>query len=404
MVVDGFGFRSWIGLGVNPNPTIEGLSLFWGIVGAVSKAVDKIRTDGQDSGNPMTEVTVGVPQVMAWGVEVIKRLIQAQRKVNDIRRHFDETVENCTQLEVRLADLEAVRAEEEREAEAQREALETQGLRLEAQRAALVAEKRSLVAEKEAIRSELDAALVKKTALEVELAETKARAEEEIGRLRSEATNPWGLGKEEFLKSSEFDNLCANKFLDYFRTSFESYVAQFRANGYSEEEHPAPFLSVSRALEELLDEDEEEADEDDEEDGAGATPPSSLQVIVLAGGKPEQGTVLVRARLLHCRFVARAGRAFYAQVELPPEEVPMKIGLKCRDGRAFLLRWGCHPRRCQRELGLSAELVGLLGSRGRATRRGANAELGFSAELVGLFFSGGVAPEESDCENHELRE
>ncbi|KZV58484.1 hypothetical protein F511_23429 [Dorcoceras hygrometricum] len=48
-----------------------------------------------------------------------------------------------------------------------------------------------------------------------------------------------------------------------------------RANGYSEEEHPAPFLTVNRAMEELSDEDEEEVDEDDEEDEAGATPPSS---------------------------------------------------------------------------------------------------------------------------------
>ncbi|KZV21401.1 protein CROWDED NUCLEI 4-like [Dorcoceras hygrometricum] len=210
---------------------------------------------------------------MAWGGEVIKRLTQAQREVNDIHRHFDETAEHCTQLEVRLADLEAFSAEEEREVEA----LETQELRIEDERAALMAEKRSLVAEKEAITSELDAALVKKTALEVELAETKARAEEEIGRLRSETANAWDLGKEDFLKSSEFDNLCVKKSLDYFKTGFESCVAQFRANGYSEEEHPAPFLNVNRALEELSEGDEEADEEDEEEDDEGFTPPSSLK-------------------------------------------------------------------------------------------------------------------------------
>ncbi|KZV49584.1 hypothetical protein F511_15444 [Dorcoceras hygrometricum] len=93
----------------------------------------------------------------------------------------------------------------------------------------------------------------KKTTVEVELDETKARAEAEIGRLRSEASNALGLGKEEFLKSSEFDDVCAKRSLAYFESGFKSCVAQFRANGYSEEEHPAPFLSVARALDVLPD-------------------------------------------------------------------------------------------------------------------------------------------------------
>ncbi|KZV56225.1 hypothetical protein F511_20188 [Dorcoceras hygrometricum] len=48
-----------------------------------------------------------------------------------------------------------------------------------------------------------------------------------------------------------------------------------RANGYSEEDHPAPFLSVRKALAELPDEDEEADEEEEEEDDADATPPSS---------------------------------------------------------------------------------------------------------------------------------
>ncbi|KZV31839.1 hypothetical protein F511_44981 [Dorcoceras hygrometricum] len=116
-------------------------------------------------------------------------------------------------------------------AEAQREVLEKQWLRLAAERVALMAEKGSLAAEKEALEAE-------KRAIRTELNETKALAEEEIGRLRSEAANAWDLGKEEFLKSSEFDNLCAKKSLAYFKTGFESCVAQFRDNDYSEEEHP----------------------------------------------------------------------------------------------------------------------------------------------------------------------
>ncbi|KZV18417.1 hypothetical protein F511_19193 [Dorcoceras hygrometricum] len=45
---------------------------------------------------------------MAWGGEVIKRLTQTQREANDIRRHFDEMAEHCTQLKVRLAELEEI--------------------------------------------------------------------------------------------------------------------------------------------------------------------------------------------------------------------------------------------------------------------------------------------------------
>ncbi|KZV52570.1 hypothetical protein F511_24428 [Dorcoceras hygrometricum] len=94
---------------------------------------------------------------------------------------------------------------------------------------------------------------VTKTAVEVELDKTKARAAEEFERLKGEATNALDLGKEEFLKSSEFDNLFAKKFVAFFKTGFESCVAQFRANGYFNEEYPASFLSVRRALEESPD-------------------------------------------------------------------------------------------------------------------------------------------------------
>ncbi|KZV34118.1 hypothetical protein F511_42558, partial [Dorcoceras hygrometricum] len=73
---------------------------------------------------------------------------------------------------------------------------------------------------------------------------------------------------EEFLMSSEFENLCAKRSLAYFECGFKSCVAQFRANGYPEEEHPAPFLSVTRALEELSD-DDEEFDEGADEGASG---------------------------------------------------------------------------------------------------------------------------------------
>ncbi|KZV44790.1 peptidase [Dorcoceras hygrometricum] len=101
----------------------------------------------------------------------------------------------------------------------------------------------------------------------VELDETKARAEAEIGRLRSEATNARGLGKEEFLNSSEFDDLCTNRSLAYSKSDFQSCVAQLRANVYSKEDHPARFLSMAQAVEELPD-DEKNADDGADEDAS----------------------------------------------------------------------------------------------------------------------------------------
>ncbi|KZV57773.1 hypothetical protein F511_13318 [Dorcoceras hygrometricum] len=79
------------------------------------------------------------------------------------------------------------------------------------------------------------------------VAEFEALAEGEIQLLKGEAENAWGLGKEEFLKSSEFDDLCAKKSLAYFDCGFKGYLAQFQANEYLEEEHQAPFLSMARA-------------------------------------------------------------------------------------------------------------------------------------------------------------
>ncbi|KZV54901.1 myosin-6 [Dorcoceras hygrometricum] len=155
---------------------------------------------------------------MVLGGEVIKRLTQAQREVNSTHQSFDEVMEHHTELEMQLADLEVSRAEEGRAAEAQKEVLEAQVKRLMAEKKAPVIEKEALVTEKRVIGAELEALLVKKTAVEVEFDETKARAEEE---------------------------------------------------------HPAPFLSVTWALDEQPDDEEEADEEDDEEDDEGATPPSS---------------------------------------------------------------------------------------------------------------------------------
>ncbi|KZV43730.1 hypothetical protein F511_44436 [Dorcoceras hygrometricum] len=126
-------------------------------------------TNSETVGLFVTQFTVA----MAWGDEVIKRLTQAQREANSARQSFDEVMEHHIELEMQLADLEAVRT-------------------------------------------------------------------------------VW---------------------------------LNFDPTATPREEHPAPFLSMTRALDELSDDDEEEAEEgdeeedkegDEEEDEEGATPPNPL--------------------------------------------------------------------------------------------------------------------------------
>ncbi|KZV21032.1 hypothetical protein F511_37676 [Dorcoceras hygrometricum] len=197
------------------------------------------------------------PLAMAWGGEVVRRLTRAHRAVTTIRRSFDETMGQHAELMARLEELEALKVQEQRAVEAREEELEAQ----------LAVEK----AAREATKSELDAVLAKKAVVEIELEETKAHAEEEVGRLKSEAIHTWDLSKEEFLQSSKFETLCVKKALCYFKDGFAGCLDQFRANGYSEEEHPTSFLDTKKALMEMPDEYAEE--EEEEQRNADVTPP-----------------------------------------------------------------------------------------------------------------------------------
>ncbi|KZV14202.1 hypothetical protein F511_44221 [Dorcoceras hygrometricum] len=110
----------------------------------------------------------------------------------------------------------------------------------------------------------------KKKELEAELvAEKEARAAEkralraEIERANARAERV----KEGFLKSPEFDSLLAKKAWGYFKDGFWGCLAQFRSNGYSEEEHPASFLNLQQALENLGDDEDAEDEEEEQEEG-----------------------------------------------------------------------------------------------------------------------------------------
>ncbi|KZV20848.1 hypothetical protein F511_42061 [Dorcoceras hygrometricum] len=182
------------------------------------------------------------------GGELVKRLTQTYQKLNASREQFDRAMGQHAEMLSRLEELEAHRAREDGEAKAQREALEAQ-----------------LAAEKEAREVEKAA----RALVEAELEEAKARAGQEAERLKVEA-------REEFWKSPEFDTLLGKKSGGYFKNGFRGCLAQWRANGYSEEEHPASFLDVQQAIIEMADEEEEGEEEEKEEgDGTDATPPSS---------------------------------------------------------------------------------------------------------------------------------
>ncbi|KZV46554.1 hypothetical protein F511_42538 [Dorcoceras hygrometricum] len=181
-----------------------------------------------DDSEAVSHFATQITSAMAGGGEVVRRLTRVHRAVTTTRRSFDEAMGQHDELVARLEELEA-------------------------------------------LRSELDAALAKKTSIEVELEETKAHAEEEVGCLKSEVIHVWDRSKEEFLQSSEFDTLCTNKSLRYFKDSFAGCLDQFRANDYSEEEHRASFLDAKKALMKIPD---EEAEEEEEDQGdADATPP-----------------------------------------------------------------------------------------------------------------------------------
>ncbi|KZV45119.1 hypothetical protein F511_24161 [Dorcoceras hygrometricum] len=170
----------------------------------------------------------------------------------DVVGHFSSHAAAHTEVLARLEELEILRSREKEAVEAQREALEAQ-----------------MLVAKEAHEAEKAA----REMLEAELEEVKSRAARDAERLKLE-------GKEEFLKSPEFDTLLGKKAGGFFKNDFLGCVAQWRANGYPEEEHPASFLNVQQAITEMPDEEdaqEEEEDEDEEEGAVGseATPPSS---------------------------------------------------------------------------------------------------------------------------------
>ncbi|KZV29868.1 golgin subfamily B member 1-like [Dorcoceras hygrometricum] len=301
---------------------------------------------------------------IAWGGEVVKRLTQAQREANHHHTNFVEAMGNHAELTAQLEELKDIRAQEKKASEAVQEAL----------RAQLVAEKRARASEEESLRTELEVALEGKTIVEAELKETRTRTAKEIEHLRAEVDNARTIGKEEFLKSPEFDRLLVKKSVAYFKSGFDGAVAQFRTNGFPEEEFPAPFLDMKKALREMPDGPVEEEKEEEEEVGETSGNESTAQDEDKSYASGQCGTGLLRSGGITTRGGASA-----------------KLGLVVEQVGLMYLRRRA-TRVASAELGFCAQKsyasgqcgTGLLRSGGVATRGGANAELGLIAKQVGL--------------------
>ncbi|KZV39841.1 hypothetical protein F511_15321 [Dorcoceras hygrometricum] len=189
-------------------------------------------------------------QSLAWFGEAASRFSKARAEVIKTKRSYDGVLGRHEAL---LKQLEEIQTKEN-------------------------VEKESLNAELESGRADSQTFKIRVQSLETQVQSLEARAQlsekesklhlAEVEKLQEERANSWALEKEKFLKSKDFDSLCLKKAVMYFDKGFEGCLAQFRANVFSEEEYPAPFLDVEQALADMP-EDQEEGGS-----GPGATPPA----------------------------------------------------------------------------------------------------------------------------------
>ncbi|KZV50391.1 hypothetical protein F511_33782 [Dorcoceras hygrometricum] len=187
-------------------------------------------------------------QSLAWFGEAASRFSKARAEVIKTKRSYDGVLGRHEAL---LKQLEEIQTKEN-------------------------VEKESLDAEIESARAEAQTFKIQLQSLETQVQYLEARAQlseeeskldlAEVEKLQEERANSWALEKENFLKSKDFDSLCLKKAMMYFDKGFEGCLAQFRANGFSEEEYPDPFLDVEQALADMP-EDQEEGSS-----GPGETP------------------------------------------------------------------------------------------------------------------------------------
>ncbi|KZV36948.1 hypothetical protein F511_19119 [Dorcoceras hygrometricum] len=187
---------------------------------------------------------------LAWFGEAASRFSKARAEVIKTKRSYDGVLGRHEAL---LKQLEEIQTKEN-------------------------VEKESLSAELESARAEAQTLKTQVQSLETQVQSLEARAQlseeesqlhlAEVEKLQEERANSWALEKEKFLQSKDFDRLCLKKAVMYFDKGFDECLAQFRANGYSEEEHPASFLDVEQALADMPEDPVEGSS------GSGETPPA----------------------------------------------------------------------------------------------------------------------------------
>ncbi|KZV37586.1 dynein heavy chain [Dorcoceras hygrometricum] len=166
---------------------------------------------------------------LVWSDEAANRLTQARDEVVMTRRSMYEVLGRHNDL---MKHLEKLRAQKDGENE-------------------------SLLLELEATRAKVHSSKAQVQSLEAQIQRSEEEnkgLQAEVEKLRGEVENSWQLGKEKFLQSKEFDTLCSQRALVYFEHGFNGWLARFRANGYSESEHPALFLDVEQALADMPEE------------------------------------------------------------------------------------------------------------------------------------------------------
>ncbi|KZV45397.1 premnaspirodiene oxygenase-like [Dorcoceras hygrometricum] len=161
-------------------------------------------------------------QALLWGGgELSRRVTKAQETARSSRRSLDDVMVKHDKL---MKDIEDVRG--------------------------------AFDAEKKSLEQKLAASEASVTRLQEDMKKAGEEAEEKIKKVQEEVETAWEKKKEDFLKSDEFDRLCATRALSFFQKGFDGCLAQIRDNGYSEAEYPFYFLDVLKSLEALPDDGE----------------------------------------------------------------------------------------------------------------------------------------------------
>ncbi|KZV29335.1 hypothetical protein F511_16712 [Dorcoceras hygrometricum] len=185
-------------------------------------------------------------QSLAWFGEAASRFSKARAEIIKTKRSYDGVLGRHEAL---LKQLEEIQTKENVEKES------------------LTAELESAQAKAQTYKAKAQSLETQVQSLEIQVQSLDARAQcaeeesklhlAEVEKLQEERANSWALEKEKFLKSKDFDSLCLKKAVMYFDKGFEGCLAQFRANGFSEEEYPASFLNVEQALADMPEDQEE---------------------------------------------------------------------------------------------------------------------------------------------------